>query len=82
MGHDLLNISVMLKDGGYSVVKITIDMIGQLAKAIQEKGFEWITLKSGPIAVVGFMVIGNQTGDRVIILGDKGRQASDSTETA
>lgn len=67
----MLSITVMLKDGGYSVVKITPELLGELAQAIQEKGFEWVQLLSGSIAVVGFIVTGKQTGDRVIVLGDK-----------
>lgn len=61
----------MIKDGGYKVVQIDAKMLGDLAKSIKTNGSEHITLQSGVIEVVGFMITGNQTGDRVIILGDK-----------
>lgn len=62
-------ITVMLKDGGFQQVKIPSNYIGPLALAIDRDGWDWLTLKSGPINVVGFLVTGKQTGERVIILG-------------
>jgi hypothetical protein len=73
----------MLSNGGYDVVKIPTNFIAKLAISIQEKGQEWLTLGSGrPINVVGFMVIGKQVGERVIIIGDAEPKAIVSTEYA
>ena len=65
----MLFITAMLKDGGYRQLQITPEYLGQLAESIQKQGYEWVTLVKGPIAIVGFMVVGNQVGDRVIVLG-------------
>lgn len=59
----------MLQDDGYRKLKISPEMIGELAKSISKKGFEHVTLVSGVITIVGFMVTGKQAGKRVIILG-------------
>lgn len=72
MPNSTVNMTVMLKDGGYENVKIPTNYIGKLAESIWQNGFEWLTLKRGPIAVVGFMVTGKQTGERVIIIGNQG----------
>lgn len=67
----MIGITVMLKNGGYDVIKISSNMLGQLALAIKQKGSEIVHLTSGSIEVVGIIVIGNQAGDRVILLGAK-----------
>lgn len=68
----IINIRVMLKEGGYRGLKIDKKMMGELAVAIMNQGFEYVTLESGSIEiVVGFMVTGDQVGERVIITGDK-----------
>lgn len=68
----MITINVMIKDGGYQNVHIEPEMIGQLAESIKRQGSEWITLLSGPIQVVGFIVAGEQTGARLIVLGKSG----------
>jgi hypothetical protein len=67
----MLDITVMIKDSGCKSVKITPKMLGDLAKSIVEKGSEYVSLATGTLEVVGLMVTGKQTGDRVIMLGPK-----------
>lgn len=67
-----INITVMIKDGGYQVIQILPDMLGKLAESIKNNGFEWAVLQSGPIPVVGFIVAGKQVGERLIMLGKDG----------
>lgn len=71
----MIDITVMIKDSDYRTVKITPEMLGELAKSIQTKGSEWIQLRSGEFQVVGFLVTGEETGDRVIVLGDSLRES-------
>ncbi|WP_325176619.1 hypothetical protein [Paenibacillus alkalitolerans] len=70
----MIGITVMIKNGGYQTVKISPEMVGKLAISIKEKGFEYVQLLSGAIEVVGFLVTGDQTGDRIIVLGEKARE--------
>ena len=65
----MTRINAMVKDGGYEVLDIPPKLMGELALSIQNKGSETVHLKSRSLEVVGFMVTGNQTGERVIILG-------------
>lgn len=67
----MIDITVMLKGEGFRTVKIKPELIGKLAKSIKDNGFEWVSLVSGPIAVVGFFVTGKETGERVIMIGSK-----------
>ncbi len=66
----MLNVLVLLDVGGHQKVKIEPHMLGDLAESIADKGYEYLVLsKSEPIKVVGFMVTGSQTGERLIVLG-------------
>jgi hypothetical protein len=67
----VISITVFLKDGGYKEVTIPPKFMAPLAEAIKERGFEYITLQSGVLTVVGFLVRGTMTGERVIVLGVK-----------
>jgi|GEM_PF-2378850 len=65
-----INITAMIKDGGYESVKLPPSLMGELAKAIQRKGRESIHLASGrTLEVVGFIVKGDMTGERIIVMG-------------
>lgn len=65
-----INITAMIKDGGYENVKLPPSLMGELAKAIQHKGHEVIQLASGKtLEVVGFLVKGDMTGERIIVIG-------------
>ena len=68
----LIGITVMLKEGGCQSVRTTSSLLGKIAESISEQGFEYVHLLSGTITVVGFLVTGKETGERVIILGKKG----------
>ncbi|EJW14431.1 hypothetical protein M5X00_29870 [Paenibacillus alvei] len=70
MNTGLINITAMIKDGGHRNLMIKPDMLGKLAESIHNKGFEYVQLLAEDIVVVGFMVTGSQTGERIIILGD------------
>jgi hypothetical protein len=80
----MLSITVFLKDGGYKEVTIPLKFLSPLAEAIKERGFEYVTLQSGVLTIVGFLVRGVMTGERVIVLGikdsDLAQSASESTE--
>lgn len=66
----MISITVMIKDGGCEQTQIPIRLIGQLAKTIKAKGYEYIHTASGKtFEVVGFLVSGEQIGKRVIMLG-------------
>ncbi|MCM3272580.1 hypothetical protein [Paenibacillus elgii] len=77
----MIDILVLLKDGGYKNVKISPNLLGKLAESISKQGFEYITLMSGVITVVGFMVTGAQTGRRVIMIDGERPKAIETTET-
>lgn len=63
-------ITMLIKDGGYEQLAIPTKMMAQLAVAIREKGVETVaTSEQRLLHVVGFMVTGKQTGERVIMLG-------------
>lgn len=66
----MISINAMIKDGGYKTLQADKKMLANLAESIQKQGFEYVTLRSGVIEVVGFVVSGSLTGDRVIILGN------------
>lgn len=60
----------MIKDDGYKRIGMTPEQLGQLALAIQEKGHEFVQLKSGCLDVVGFLQKGKDIGDRIIFTGN------------
>ena len=68
-----MNIAVdlMIKDGGTEVMVIPSKLLEPLAKSIRQKGSEIVRTDKSSYEVVGFMVRGNQTGERVIVLGMK-----------
>lgn len=60
---------MMLNDGGSKMVKIEPSMFETLAASIADNGSEVMRLGNGELlTVVGFMVIGKRTGERVIVL--------------
>jgi NADPH:quinone reductase-like Zn-dependent oxidoreductase len=66
----VISINAMLLDGGYRTLQINKKMLSDLAESIQKHGFEYVSLTSGVIEIVGFVVSGSLVGDRVIILGN------------
>lgn len=69
-----MNVTVMIKNGGYEVVDIPCDLIGGLANKIKEEGSAALYKANGTtVVVVGFMVTGKQTGERLIVL-DKSKE--------
>lgn len=67
-----INITVMIKNGGYENVILPASLIGELSKAIQHKGSEVIHLASGrTLEVVGLIVKGDMTGARIIVIGEE-----------
>lgn len=65
-----ISITAMIRDGGYEDILIPAALMGHLADAIKKNGHEVIHLANGErFDVVGFMVAGNMTGERMIILG-------------
>jgi hypothetical protein len=62
-------ITLLIKDGGYEQLVIPPKMLTQLAIAIRTTGAEWVATNQRALHVVGFMVTGKQTGERVIMLG-------------
>lgn len=66
---DFINITVMVKGDGFKSVAITPKMLIELASSIKGKGYEHLHLASGSIEIDGFMVIGKQTGERLIVIG-------------
>ncbi|WP_245856105.1 hypothetical protein [Paenibacillus rigui] len=76
----MISINAMIKDAGYKTLKIDKEMLSHLAESIQKQGFEYVTLLSGVIEVVGFVVAGRLTGDRVIILGNAAKEQPNSQE--
>jgi hypothetical protein len=74
----MIRTMVLLEDGSSRMVTMTVDMIGKLAKTISETGIEHMRIASQEVlTVVGFMVIGKKTGERVIVLP----KAPESTES-
>lgn len=64
-----MTVTVMVKDGGCETIKITPEMLGELAERITKNGTEWVHTLTKQIEVVGILVKGSQIGDRVIITG-------------
>lgn len=65
----MIRTMMLLHDGSSIMVKMDPAMFEQLATSIAENGREVTRLGNGAIlTVVGFIVIGNQTGERVIVL--------------
>jgi hypothetical protein len=65
----LIRTMVLLEGGDSKMVVMGPEMIAQLATSISENGVEHLTIsKQETITVVGFMVIGKKTGERVIVL--------------
>lgn len=72
---DLVSILAMVKDGGYERIQIPMDWVGKLALSITNNGYETAKLASGKtFDVVGFVVIGNMTGERIIVSGKEANQ--------
>ncbi|MNO32227.1 hypothetical protein D3C76_222110 [compost metagenome] len=65
-------IMAMIKDGGYEKIIVPVEWIGKLAESIKNKGYETATLSSGKtFDVVGFVVTGSMTGERIIVSGSE-----------
>lgn len=64
-----MNVTVMVKGGGYESLQIAPEMLGELAKRIIQDGSEWVHTMTKSYEVVGILVKGPQIGDRVIITG-------------
>lgn len=71
-------IDLMIKDGGTEVMVIPSELLEPLAKSIRKNGVETVRTDKSSYEVVGLMVRGNQTGQRVIVLGMK--QGEDERE--
>lgn len=75
----MIRTMVMLEDGNSRMVTMNTEMIGRLAKTISETGIEHMRIASQEVlTVVGFVVIGKKTGERVLILP----KAPETTESA
>ena len=64
-----INVTVMIKDGGYESIRISPKMLELLAQRIVQNGSERVITMTKSIEVVGVLVQGQQIGDRVIITG-------------
>lgn len=65
-------IMAMIKDGGYEKIIVPVEWIGKLAESIKNKGNETLTMASGKtLDVVGFIVTGKMTGERIIVSGSE-----------
>lgn len=62
-------ITLFIKDGGYENLVIPAPLMAKLASAIRQKGAEHVRTSERTLEVVGLMVTGKQTGERVIVLG-------------
>lgn len=72
---DLVSIMAMVKDGGYERLQIPSDWVGKLALAIKNSGYETARLASGKtFDVVGFVVTGSMTGERIIVSGKEAKE--------
>lgn len=67
----MIAVTVMIKNGGYKKIQIPPKMLGDLALAIQKKGSEIVHLVNGAIIVVGILLTSKETGERVVIIGEK-----------
>jgi hypothetical protein len=64
-----MEVTVMVKDGGYGVIQISPELLGKLANNIIKNGSEFVHTMSRSIEVVGILIKGDQIGDRVIVTG-------------
>ena len=64
-----IDVTVMIKDGGYASIRINPKMLELLAQRIVQNGSERVITMTKSIEVVGVLVQGQQIGDRVIITG-------------
>lgn len=64
-----MKVTFMIKDGGCEYGVINANMLGELASKIERDGSEIIHFTHRSIEVVGIMITGAQTGQRVIVLG-------------
>jgi len=70
--YTMIGIMAMIKDGGYEKLQVPMEWIGKLAESIKNKGYETATLASGKtVEVVGFVVTGKMTGERIIVSGSE-----------
>lgn len=65
-----MQVTALLKDGGYEALQITPDMLGELAQRVVANGSERVQTLTQTYDVVGVLVKGDQIGDRVIIIGN------------
>lgn len=64
-----IHFTAIIKDGGYEKFAITPKMFGELALAIQEKGFEYLQLRDRWVTIAGILLTTKDVGERVIVLG-------------
>jgi hypothetical protein len=69
--EQVLYVTALLKDGGDEALGISPSMLGPFARNIQRNGSERAHLKNRSVEVVGLLITGKETGERVIILGAK-----------
>jgi hypothetical protein len=70
--YTMISIMTMIKDGGYEKLQIPVEWIGKLAESIENKGHETVTMASGKtLDLVGFVVTGKMTGERIIVSGSE-----------
>ena len=62
-----IDVTVMIKDGGYDSIRLSPEMLGLLAQNIVQNGSERVVTMTKSIEVVGVLVQGTKIGDRVII---------------
>jgi hypothetical protein len=63
----LVDITLLVKDGGYETVRVPTQMLGELAYAIQEKGSEVVRLASNKVIVAaGIVKMSKEAGDRIM----------------
>ena len=67
----MIYLTALLKDGGQEPFSVPDSMLGKLAAGIQEHGAETVHTSSRSVEVVGLLITGKQTGERVIVLGVK-----------
>jgi hypothetical protein len=63
----LVDITLLVKDGGYEKVRIPTELVGDLVYAIQEKGSEVVRLANNKtIIAAGIVKMSKETGDRIM----------------
>jgi translation elongation factor P/translation initiation factor 5A len=63
-----IEVTVLVKSGGYERVKVPIEMVGQLAETIEQKGSVPILLAGGKLfEIEGFFIKGKKTMERIIV---------------